>query len=139
VENLSLRTKRRQRFVVQITYDTPRDKVEELVTRIRQLIVDHPLVEDSTCQVRFNNFAESSLEILVMFHLEVEDYTAELREREGLLLNIMDVVKEVGAEFAFPTRTLELVNLPAWSSVALAPEYHSAATAGERRRSPPQR
>jgi MscS family membrane protein len=130
VENLSLRTKRRQRFVVQITYDTPRDKVEELVTRIRQLIVDHPLVEDSTCQVRFNNFAESSLDILVIFHLQVEDYTSELREREGLLLNIMDVVKEAGAEFAFPTRTLELVNLPASPSAALAPEYHSAATAG---------
>ena len=69
VENLSIRTKRRQRFFVQVTYDTPREKVEALVVGIRQLIVDHPLAEDSSCQVRFNNFAESSLDILVIFNL----------------------------------------------------------------------
>ena len=82
VENLSLRTKRRQRFFVQVTYDTSREKVEELVVRIRQLIVDHPLAEESTCQVRFNNFGESSLDILVMFHLQVADY-ATRAERAG--------------------------------------------------------
>jgi MscS family membrane protein len=106
VENLSQRPKRRQRFVVQITYDTPREKVVEIVDRIRQLIVEHPMVEADTCQVRFNNFSDSSLDILVIFHLLVEDYATELREREALLLPIMDVVKDAGAEFAFPSRTL---------------------------------
>jgi small-conductance mechanosensitive channel len=90
VENLSMRTKRRQRFFVQVTYDTPREKVEELVVHIKQLIIDHPLAEESTCQVRFNNFGESSLDILVLFHLQVEDYATELREREVVLLQIMD-------------------------------------------------
>ena len=110
VENLSLRTKRRQRFFLQLTYDTPREKVEELVDHIRQLIIDHPLAEESTCQVRFNNFGESSLDILVLFHLQVEDYATELREREALLLQIMDLVKDAGVEFAFPTRTLQVAN-----------------------------
>ncbi len=110
VENLSVRTKRRQRFFVQVTYDTPRNKVEELVARIRQLIVGHPLVEESTCQVRFNNFGESSLDILVQFHLLVEDYAAELREREALLLQIMDLVNDAGVDLAFPTRTLQIAN-----------------------------
>ena len=110
VENLSLRTKRRQRFFLQLTYDTPREKVEELVVHIRQLIIDHPLAEESTCQVRFNNFGESSLDILVLFHLQVEDYATELREREAVLLQIMDLVKDAGVEFAFPTRTLQIAN-----------------------------
>jgi MscS family membrane protein len=108
VENLSVRTKRRQRFFVQITYDTPRAQVEELVARIRQLIVDHPCAEESTCQVRLNNFGESSLDILVIFHLQVEDYASELREREALLLRIMDLVSDAGIKLAFPTRTLYL-------------------------------
>ena len=110
VENLSIRTKRRQRFFVQVMYDTPREKVEEIVAGIRQLIVDHPLAEESTCQVRFNNFAESSLDILVIFNLMVEDYASELREREAVLLQIMDLVKDAGVEFAFPTRTLYIEN-----------------------------
>jgi MscS family membrane protein len=110
VENLSVRTKRRQRFVVQVTYDTSREKLEELVARIRQLIVDHPLAEDSTCRVRFNAFGESSLDILVMFHLQVADSDSELSEREAVLLQIMDIVNELGLEFAFPTRTLQIGN-----------------------------
>ncbi len=110
VENLSVRTKRRQRFVVQVTYDTSREKLEELVARIKQLIVDHPLAEDSTCQVRFNAFGESSLDVLVMFHLQVADSATELSEREAVLLQIMDIVKELGLEFAFPTRTLQIGN-----------------------------
>jgi hypothetical protein len=68
--------------------------VEELVGHIRWLIIDHPLAEESTCQVRFSNFGESSLDILVMFHLQVEDYATELREREVVLLQIMDLVRE---------------------------------------------
>ena len=110
VENLSVRPKRRQRFFVQVTYDTPREKVEELVVRIRQLIIDHPQAEGSTCEVRLNNFGESSLDILVIFNLMVEDYAAELREREAVLLRIMDLVKDMGVDLAFPTRTLQIAD-----------------------------
>jgi MscS family membrane protein len=108
VENLSLRVMRRQRFFVQITYDTPREKVQELAARITQLITDHPLTNKTNIQVRFNDFAESSLNILVYFYLNVADYTAELQEREAILLQIMDLAKELGVEFAFPTRTLRV-------------------------------
>jgi len=106
VENLSLRVMRRQRFFVQITYDTPREKVEELVAGIKQLIIDHPLTNKTNFQVRFNNLSESSLDILVIFHLNVDNYTSELEEREGVLLQIMDLAKDLAVEFAFPTRTL---------------------------------
>ena len=110
VENLSLRQARRQRFFVQITYDTPREKVEALADGIKQLITDHPLANQSNFQVRFNNFSESSLDILVIFHLNVVDYTAELKEREEILLQIMGLAAEIGVEFAFPTRTLYVEN-----------------------------
>jgi MscS family membrane protein len=106
VENLSLRVMRRQRFFVQITYDTSREKVERLAAGIKQLIADHPLTNKTNSHVRFNNFSESSLDILVLFYLNVADYAAELKEREEMLLQVMDLVKEVGVEFAFPTRTL---------------------------------
>jgi MscS family membrane protein len=108
VENLSLRPARRQRFFVQVTYDTPREKVEALAAGIKQLLADHPFTNKTNFQVRFNNFSDSSLDILVIFHLTVEDYTGELKEREGILLQIMDLAKDLGVEFAFPTRTLHL-------------------------------
>jgi MscS family membrane protein len=106
VENLSSRTKRRQRFLMQVTYDTPREKLEEVIAGIRQLIVDHSSAEERTCEVHFNNFGESSLDILVIFHLQVASYAEELREREAVLLGIMNLLQDVGVELAFPTRTL---------------------------------
>jgi MscS family membrane protein len=108
VENLSLRAMRRQRFFVQVTYDTPRDKLEQLAEGIRKIILDHPFTDNTNFEVRFNNFNESSLDVLVMFHLTVEDYTSELREREVILLQIMDLAQELGIAFAFPTRTLQV-------------------------------
>ena len=106
VENLGLRSKRRQRFLVQVTYNTPRTTLEKLIAGIRQLLADHPEVEAATSEVRLNNFAESSLDILVIFHLLVDSYAAELAEREAVLLRIMDLVKDAGVAFAFPSRTL---------------------------------
>jgi len=114
VENLSLRAKRRQRLLVQVTYSTLRETLQELVVAIRQLLAANPLIEESTSQVRFYDFGESSLNILVIFYLRVADYTSELTEREAVLLQIMDLANKVGVEFAFPTRTLHAQRIPSW-------------------------
>ena len=106
VENLSLRMMRRQRFLIQVTYDTLREKLEELVSGIKQLIADHPMTNKTNFNVRFNDFGESSLNILVYFYIETTDYSAELAARQEILLQIMDLAKQLGIDFAFPTRTL---------------------------------
>jgi MscS family membrane protein len=112
VENLSLRQMRRQRFLIQVTYDTSRDKLEELVAGIKQLIADHPLANKTNYNVRFNDFGESSLNILVFFHIETTDYATELAAREEILFRIMDLAKQLGIDFAFPTRTLVIETPP---------------------------
>jgi MscS family membrane protein len=106
VENLSLRRMRRQKFLVQVTYDTPRAKLEELVADITQLIVDHPMTNKANIYIRFNDFGESSLNILVYFYLETTSYAEELEKREEILLRIMGLAERLRIEFAFPTRTL---------------------------------
>ena len=112
VENLSLRNMRRQRFVIQVTYDTSREKLEQLIAGIKQLITDRPLTNKTKFDVRFNDFGESSLNILVYFHLETTEYSAELETREDILLRIMDLASELGVDFAFPTRTLVIEPTP---------------------------
>ena len=59
-------------------------------------------------RVRFNEFGDSSLNILVYFYLEVRDIAAELKEREDILFQIMEIAQKLGVEFAFPTRTLHV-------------------------------
>ena len=106
VENLSLRPQRRQKFLVQVTYDTTREKLDTLLEGIRRILREHPYVNGSNSRVRFNDFGESSLNILVIVHLMTEDSGEELEYREDILLRIMDLVTGMGVEFAFPTRTL---------------------------------
>jgi MscS family membrane protein len=113
VENLSLRNMRRQRFVIQVTYGTSREKLEQLIAGIKQLITDHPLTNKVKFDVRLNDFGESSLNILVYFHVETTEYSAELEAREKILLSIMDLAAELGVDFAFPTRTLVIETPPA--------------------------
>ena len=101
---------RRQRLTIQVTYDTSREKLEELVAGIKQLITDHPLTSKTNFYVRFNDFGESSLNILVYFYIETTDRSTELEVREQVLLQIMDLAKRLTIDFAFPTRTLVIEN-----------------------------
>jgi MscS family membrane protein len=100
VENLSVRTRRRQRLLVQLAHDTPRQKIEALVAQVRRLITEDPLVEAGTCRVHLNNFGDGSLDILVLFDLHVDDQAGELQAREAVLLQIMDMAEQAGVQFA---------------------------------------
>jgi MscS family membrane protein len=113
VENLTLGTMFRQRLLVQVTYQTPRVKLEALISGFSQILVDHPMTNKDNYHVRFNDFGESSLNILVIFYLNVTNYATELKEREEILLLIMDLAQQIGVEFAFPTRTLHVDTMPA--------------------------
>ncbi len=125
VDNLGMRSRRRQRFFVQITYDTPRDKVEAFVAGIRRIIADHPMTDDDVSYIHFNNFGESGLDILLYFYLRTPDFAVELQERETILLQVLDLAAEVGVEFAFPTRTL---HIEAASDQAESDRFPSPAT-----------
>jgi MscS family membrane protein len=108
VENLTLRPARRQRFLVQVTYDTAPGKMTTLLEGIRKIITDHPFADSTNFHVRFNDFGDSSLNVLVIVHLTTDDYGLELKYREEILLQIMALVTGMGIDFAFPTRTLHV-------------------------------
>ena len=51
VENITLRTMFRQRLLVQVTYDTPRDRLDALLDGIRQLLAEHPATKKDNFHV----------------------------------------------------------------------------------------
>ena len=78
------------------------------VGAIREIIATHPHTRKDNYHIRLNDFADSSLQILLHFFLEVPDWAAELREREDVLLQVMECADRLGVKFAFPTRTLHV-------------------------------
>jgi MscS family membrane protein len=117
VENLSLRQTRRQRLLLQIDSDTSPEKIETFCRSITQLISDNPFTKKDNIYVRFNDFGESSLNILASFHFEVANYAAELEERERILLRVIELAKTMDVDFASPT---EIVRVETMSPAGLS-------------------
>ncbi len=100
VENLSVRPTRRQRLFLQLSYVTPREKIEALVTALEQMVAGDRRIAQDKHEVRFNSFSEKSLDILVMFNLDVPDSSTELLARQELLYKMMDLIAALGIGFA---------------------------------------
>jgi len=108
VENHSLMPRRRVRMTLNVTYATTPARMRDLLARLEALLRGHPGVDPENLQVRFLSFGESSLEVLVNYFTVPIDYNAHTAIRQELNLAIMDLLADLGVEFAFPTRTVRL-------------------------------
>ncbi|SIO44231.1 Small-conductance mechanosensitive channel [Rhodovulum sp. ES.010] len=103
--------KRRRRKVVLgigLTYDTPRDKLDKFVKRLREVLLDQPRIDREDLYVGLKCFGASSIDIEVMCYLRVFAYGSQVEAQHALILDIVSLAEEVGVEFAFPTRTVQL-------------------------------
>ena len=109
VDNLGRRQYRRFKTTLGVTYDTPPDRLEAFVEGIRELIRKHPYTRRDYYHVYFNGYGATSLDVLLYCFFTAPDWATELRERQRLLLDILRLSKQLGIEFAFPTRTLHMI------------------------------
>jgi MscS family membrane protein len=108
VDNYGRRTYRRWKTTLGVQYDTSPEKLLAFAEGIRELVRRHPYTRKDYSQVWCNDFADSSINILVYVFHEVPDWSTELRERERLLIDIFRLANKLGVEFAFPTQTLHV-------------------------------
>jgi MscS family membrane protein len=113
VDNLGARRYRRVKCMISVQYDTPPERLDAFCEGIRELIRRHPYTRKDYYLVYFNEFADSSLNILLYAFHETPDWPTELRERHRLFTDVVRLAQRLGIEFAFPTRTLHLSSAPA--------------------------
>jgi len=106
VDNMGERRYRRLSCKLSLTYDTPPDRIEAFCEGVRELIRQHPYMRNDYYQVYLNEFAASSLNVLLYVFWETPEWNTELRERHRFMLDILRLAKRLGVEFAFPTQTL---------------------------------
>jgi len=123
VDNMGRRQYRRISCQISVTYSTTPEQLEAFCEGIRELIRRHPYTRKDYYLAWVNEFAASSINILLYCFHETPDWVTELRERHRLFLDIMRLAKRLGVEFAFPTQTIHLAK--------------EAADGGERAASPP--
>ena len=122
IQNWSAMGKRRIKLNVGVTYDATPDQLRAGVAAIRDIIEKDERFKQDFSLVNFHDFGESSLSIFVYLFTVTTNWAEYMQIREEFLLAIMDRFKELGLEFAFPTRTVHLAggNRPPGLSSALS-------------------
>jgi MscS family membrane protein len=129
VENFTTRDQRRVRFLLGVVYSTPPEKIERLRDDLTALLKSRADITERLLGVRFYEFGESSLNVLVSFCVAATDFATYHRVREEVLLWILRYCNERGIGIAFPTRSVWIEGLP--PNFAASAASHSSAEGKE--------
>lgn len=105
LENMTVRNYRRIIFNVGLTYNTPVEEIKTIANEITEYINAHERTgNDAT--VTFQNFGTSSLDLQVLYYIEMMDYNPYLKIKEEINFKIIEIVQKSQGDFAFPTQTV---------------------------------
>jgi MscS family membrane protein len=97
---------RRVDQTVGLTYDTPVEELTAILEDLRRLLREDPGVHPGLIAVYFAEYAESSLNIQIIFFTTDPDWEKHMQVRERVNFKIMRAISARKLQFAFPTATL---------------------------------
>jgi MscS family membrane protein len=106
IENFSHRDRFWFHPILNLRYETSPDQMRYVLKALREMLTEHPKVDNATMRVRFINLGAYSLDIEIFAYVIAWDYNGFLEIQEELLLKCMDIVGGSGTGFAFPSQTL---------------------------------
>ena len=119
VENPSRMSNRRIKETIGLRYDDA-SKVEPIIKKVKEMLQNHPDIDnEKTLIVNFNTFASSSLDFFIYTFTKTTNWIEFHDVKQDVLLKIIKIVEENGAEFAFPTSTMHLANQDIFKSPGL--------------------
>jgi MscS family membrane protein len=109
LDNLTLRTFRRSRSEVNLTYGTTSGQIRAIITQIQTYLDEHPRTNQDGL-VKFLRLGSHSKDILVQYFVDTVDFVEFLSVQEDINFKIIEIVEQNGSDFAFPTTTVHLQN-----------------------------
>ena len=106
IVNLARRDRMLIKSVIGVRYETSPEQLRYLLVKIREMLLGHPRIQPDSARARFIGFGASSLDIEVFAYVKTREGAEFLGVREDLFLRVMDIVKDSGTGFAFPSQTL---------------------------------
>ncbi len=126
VENPSRMTNRRIYETVSLRYSDAK-VMQPVVNAVREMLRKHPDIDhNQTLIVHFNAFNSSSLDFFVYTFTKTTDWVTFHKIKEDVLLKIVDIVENHGADFAFPTSTVHLPDFEEMKGLNLSAEDSKA-------------
>lgn len=106
IDNMGLRPARRSRQILGLHYDTPPETILEFCKNVKYIIQQDEKVIKDSITVYFNGYGDSTLNVLVNFHLQVSENVEELERQQRIFCDILKLANDMKVEFAYPTRTI---------------------------------
>ncbi|MFD2513892.1 mechanosensitive ion channel family protein [Pontibacter locisalis] len=107
LDNLTLRTFRRAKFDINLTYDTTSEQIRAITRDIQEFIDSHPRTNQEG-RIRFLSLGAHSKDIMILYFVDTMDWNEFIDIKEEINFKIVEIVERHGADFAFPTQTLYL-------------------------------
>jgi small-conductance mechanosensitive channel len=106
IRNLGRMPERRAIFLLGVTYETPRDKLERIPALVEQAVCGVPNTRFVFCS--FRHFGDFALQFEVAYYVTLEDGAKFLDVASAVNYRIHAAFAEHGVSFAYPTQTLHL-------------------------------
>lgn len=108
VENPSRMTHRRIYETIGVRYEDA-GRVAEIVRKVKEMLKTHPEIDPTqTTIVNLNSFAPSSLDFFIYVFTRTTNWIKYHEVKQDVLLKVLEIIEECGAECAFPTSTVLL-------------------------------
>lgn len=104
IRNYKRMSERRVSFSINVTYQTPYEKLEKIPTLLREIIQAQP--KTRLDRAHFKAYGDYALTFEVVYFMLDADYSIYMDTQQAINLAIYRRFAQEGIEFAYPTRTL---------------------------------
>ncbi len=101
---------RRGVFSVGVTYDTPREKLEMVPGKMKEIVEAQDNARFDRAHLK--SFGDSAITFEVVYYLLVPAYAIYMDTQQSINLAIHRLFEDEGIEFAFPTQTIHVGSMP---------------------------
>lgn len=106
ITNLSRMGKRQINFELGLSYNTTNEQMKAALIDLEELLKNHPGVHPDLILVKFTDFRDFSLGVLLYFFTKTTMYDEYLNVKQDINLRIIEVLERHGIEIAFPTQQI---------------------------------
>lgn len=91
---------------IDLTYDTSPEQIEQIRNALEAALRAHPQIWADAVRVHVVAFTDSAIRLNIVSWFQTTDWNEFLRIRHDMFLQFMHIVRDKGASFAFPSRTV---------------------------------
>ncbi len=108
IHNYKQMQQRRVLFKIGVIYQTPYEQVQAIPRLLRQIVEEQEPVRFD--RAHFSSYGDSSLDFEVVYYVLSSEYNTYMDVQQQINMRIFQEFSKRGIDFAYPTRTLFVVN-----------------------------